>query len=98
MKTKLHNAISLTVVLASISFVLAGCATAPSVPLRIPVPIECRVATPSRPAMPTDGIVSADTLDRKVKAALAELEVREGYETELRAALATCTAPLEVKP
>jgi hypothetical protein len=80
---------------ALFSSVLCGCATAPSVPVRVPVPVECRVATPARPAMPTDSLTFADSLERKVKAALAELEIREGYELELLAALGICTAPLE---
>lgn len=75
---------------------LAGCATRTEyVEVRVPVPIECRVAKPVRPAMPTDTIQRADPLDRKIKAAIAELEIREGYEIELRTALDVCTKPIE---
>jgi hypothetical protein len=74
---------------------LAGCATtAPMVEVRVPVPVECRVNVPARPAMPTDGLGPGAALDAAVAAMLAELELREGYEKELRAALATCTAPI----
>jgi hypothetical protein len=74
----------------------AGCTTAPQlVETKVPVPVECRVAIPARPAMPTDNLVPADPLDRKVKAMLAELEIREGYEIELLTGLTECTKPLD---
>lgn len=71
----------------------AGCATT-TIPVRVPVPVECRVDVPARPAMPTDASKTTDAIDAKVKAALAELETREGYEVKLRAALDVCTAPI----
>ena len=37
-------------------------------------------------------------LDSFVAASEAKIEMREGYEVELRAALATCTAPLQPGP
>jgi hypothetical protein len=85
----------LVLLVATVALSLAGCATRPPqlVEIRVPVPIECRVATPQRPAMPTAGLQPSDAIDRKVKAALAELEIREGYELELVAALAQCTRP-----
>lgn len=70
--------------------VLTGCATTSEI-VKVPVPVECRVAVPNRPAMPTESLGDHSTLDDIVRAALAELELREGYELELRAALATCT-------
>lgn len=86
----------IVLVIVVIAIVLAGCATT-STTIRVPVPVACDVATPPRPVMPTDTLTSADTLDRKVKAALAELETREGYEGKLRAALDVCTAPIAAK-
>jgi hypothetical protein len=72
---------------------LAGCgATLQQV--QVPIPIECRVQTPTRPAMPTESLQAGVTVDAFVAAATAEIERREGYEGELRAALATCTAPI----
>jgi len=77
---------------------LAGCATTERVTVqtvKVPVPIECRVHTPARPAMPTEALRSGGTsLDAFVAAAAAEIELREGYEGELVAALAACTAPV----
>jgi hypothetical protein len=88
---------------AAVALGLAGCATRPPqlVEIRVPVPVPCQVATPARPAMPTDALVPAvpgeqilASIERKVKALLAELELREGYELELLAALQACTAPI----
>lgn len=85
----------LLIVAVVLLVLLSGCASAPQlVQVRVPVPVECRVATPARPAMPTDAIAPGATLATKVGAALAELEIREGYEGELRAALEACTAPV----
>ena len=58
------------------------------------VPVACRVQTPVRPAMPTAALSPGLSLDRFAASATAEIELREGYEIELRAALDTCTAPI----
>lgn len=88
----------LGLVLAGVA-ALTGCTTAPQLqPVKIPVPVECRETVPDRPAMPMDAVKQADTLDRKTAAALAELEVREGYEGKLRAALEGCTRPIAPAP
>jgi len=79
---------------------LAGCATTDRVTVqtvKVPVPVECRVHTPARPAMPTEALRSDGAgLDAFVAAAAAEIELREGYEGELVAALAACTAPVSL--
>jgi hypothetical protein len=88
-------AIALLVVLAS----LAGCAGAPQiVETKVAIPVECRAAVPARPAMPTEALAAATTtLDQFVAASQAEIELREGYEIELLAALQQCTAPLPAR-
>lgn len=73
---------------------LAGCGVSPLQTVKVPVPVECRVQTPARPAMPTEALTPGVDLDRYVAASQAEIELREGYEGELRAALAQCTAPI----
>lgn len=74
---------------------LAGCATEPTMQVtRVPVPVECREPVPDRPAMPTDRLTAGSTLDIFVQAAAAEIEVREGYEGQLRTALENCTKPI----
>ena len=68
----------------------AGCASIPSVAEKVEVPIECRVQAPTRPAMPSQHLTTADSLDTHIKTIQAEIDVREGYEIELRAALGAC--------
>lgn len=89
----------LLIVLAVALAVLAGCTTTPRmVEVRVPVPVECRVAKPQRPAMPTESLTLSDSIERKVRALLAELELREGYEIQLAAALDACTTPQAASP
>jgi hypothetical protein len=71
---------------------LVGCGAIPVQPVKIPVPVECRAETPARPAMPTEILGAGVDLDRFTAAATAEIELREGYEGELKAALDACTA------
>lgn len=96
LRLDLARALVLLMLVAAVGM-MAGCATPGSelVEIRVPVPIECRAAKPARPAMPTDALQPADSLYRKVTAALAELELREGYELELVAALDACMTPLD---
>ena len=84
---------------ATLAALLVGCASSPP-PVRVervnvPVPVPCRVAEPARPLMPTESLNADTELDAFAAAAIAEIERREGYEGELRAALAACAAPVE---
>lgn len=81
-------------VLLAVAASVAACGNSPLQTVKVPVPIECRVRTPARPAMPTEALAPGVDLDRFVAASQAEIELREGYEGELRAALEQCTAPL----
>lgn len=76
---------------------LAGCATAPRIEIqtvKVPVPVACREATPDRPSMPTEALAEdADPFDL-LRASLAEIDRREGYEVKLVAALENCKRPL----
>lgn len=76
---------------------LAGCTTAPRVEVqtvKVPVPVACREATPDRPSMPTEAL--ADDVDpfELLRASLAEIDRREGYEVKLVAALENCKRPI----
>lgn len=78
-------------------FGLCGCATAPHVEVRtvkVPVPVECREATPIRPSMPTEALAADADPFVLLRASLAEIDRREGYEVQLRAALDNCTRPV----
>lgn len=80
--------------IAAAALLLAGCGHLSTQQVKVAVPVECRVDVPGRPAMPTEALAPGVDLDPFVAASQAEIEIREGYEGELRAALATCTAPL----
>lgn len=84
---------------ATLAALLAGCAASPPAvrvqQVRVPVPVPCRVSEPPRPLMPTEALALDAGLDAFAAAAIAEIERREGYEGELRAALAACAAPVE---
>lgn len=89
---------SLIVALAAL---LAGCAAQPALrvqQVKVPVPVPCRESEPPRPVMPTEALEEDVTLDAFAAAVIAEIERREGYEGQLRAALAACTAPVEARP
>ncbi len=73
---------------------LAACGAAPIRTVKVPIPVECRVDVPARPAMPTEALSPGVDLDRFSASAMAEIELREGYEGELRAALAECLNPM----
>lgn len=84
-------------ILIAAALALAGCATTPGVAtVKVAVPVECRETVPDRPVMPTEQFTQKPALDELQRAALAEIERREGYEIKLRTALEACTAP--VKP
>lgn len=88
---RVAGAIVLMVILAA----LAGCSTSPQVQtVKTVVPVECREKEPDRPAMPTEGLAQGASLTDKVKAALAEILLREGYEGQLRTALRACIKPI----
>lgn len=70
---------------------MAGCSTCE--PVRVPVPVPCTVTPPQRPQMPTEALAADTSLDDFVAAAAAEIERREGYEVQLRAALQACQSP-----
>ena len=81
-----------------LSALLAGCQAAPErvvlQQVKVPIPVECREPVPDRPAMPTESLKPGVRLDRFAKAAMAEIERREGYEVQLRAALDNCRKPI----
>lgn len=75
---------------------LAGCSnTGPALQVKVPVPVECKEQEPERPVMPTDSLGPKDSLFVKAQAAMAEIELREGYEGKLRAALRACLRPIK---
>jgi len=78
---------------AALAGLLAACGVAPVQTVKVPIPVPCDAAEPARPAMPTEALSPGVDLDRFAAAAMAEIELREGYEGELRAAARACTSP-----
>ncbi len=73
---------------------LAGCGAVPRVDVqtvKVPVPVECREPVPDRPSMPTEALADDADPFELLRAALAEIDRREGYEVRLLAALMICT-------
>ncbi len=91
-------AISQTAIVLTSGALLAGCTTAPPrvevQRVNVAVPVECQEPVPARPAMPTDALQLGVTIDDFARAAMAEIERREGYEIELMAALESCRRPV----
>ena len=85
---------ALLAALAGLGGALTACGMAPIQTVKVAVPVECSVEVPARPAMPTEALSPGVDLDRFSASALAEIELREGYEGELRAAINACTRPI----
>lgn len=75
------------IALAALSAAFTGCATCE--PVLVPVTVPCKPPEVERPIMPTEWLATF-TLDGFVQAAAAEIERREAYEMQLRAALDAC--------
>ena len=75
--------------------VLAGCGTARTVQVSVPVPVACLEAEPVRPVFPTESLQPGAPPFVLLRAALAEIDRREAWSVELLAALRACTAPLK---
>ena len=75
--------------------VLAGCGATRTLKVSVPVPVACNETVPPRPVMPTDQLAPGVPPFVLLRAALSEIDRREGWETELVAALRACTAPVQ---
>lgn len=63
------------------------------------VPVPCAVAALEVPAFATVGLKKTDPLETEVRALLAEIKQRQGYEKELVAANSACQkARLDPEP
>ena len=91
----MRESFSRKLLLLACALVLAGCGTVRTVRVSVPVPVACLEAEPARPAYPTEALAPGAPPFILLRAALAEIDRRQGYETELVAALRACTAPLK---
>lgn len=88
---KARDFLALWALIVLAAWALTGCATAERVvQVRVPVPTACQVAEPTRPIMDTETLAIDARIDEQARAMRAEIERREGYEGELRAALRAC--------
>ena len=74
---------------------LAGCAgqvepEPRTVRVEVPVAVPCRAPAVEMPTWATASLQKDDSLQTKVRALLAELEQRKGYEVQLVAAVRAC--------
>jgi hypothetical protein len=74
---------------------LAGCAgqvepEPRTVRVEVPVAVPCRAPAVAEPSWATASLRKGDSLQVKVRALLAELEQRKGFELQLRSALEAC--------
>ena len=74
---------------------LAGCAgqvepEPRTVRVEVPVAVPCRAPAVEVPTWATASLQKGDSLQAKVRALLAELEQRKGYEVQLVAAVQAC--------
>ncbi len=83
----------------AVGLVMTGCSSAPPVAkfdqINVAIPVACQEPEPDRPVMPTDQLPKGADVDAYVQAAEAEIQRREGYEIQLRQALANCKRPLK---
>lgn len=75
--------------------VLAGCAgqvelEPRTVRVEVPIAVPCRAPEVEVPTWATASLQKGDSLQTKVRAVLAELEQRKGYELQLIASLEAC--------
>lgn len=68
---------------------LAGCATT-SHTVEVPVPVPCEVPDVPKPALPIDAVPLDADIFAKVRALIASVELLEGDNDRLRAAIVGC--------
>ena len=75
---------------------LGGCATKERVTIQVqevqvPIRVPCAVNKPIKPDYYFSHVTVSDDLLVKVKALVADISIREGYEAQMIAALEACT-------
>ena len=82
------------IALIAVCAVLAGCGATRTLKVSVPVPVACNETVPQKPEWPTEQLAPGVPPFILLRAALAEIDRRDGWETELVAALRACTAPV----
>jgi len=59
--------------------------------VKVPVPVPCRIVSPEKPVYPLQEAKKDEAnIFNITQKALAEIELRQGYETKLEAAITEC--------
>lgn len=90
MKTNIIHKLILTCTL----LLIAGCAIlAPKIEkVEVPIPVPCNIIPPSKPSMPFSEVDLTGNIFTDTKRALAEIQLRIGYEVQLEAAIKACNS------
>lgn len=75
--------------------VLAGCGATRTLKVSVPVPVACNETVPQKPEWPTQSLSPGAAPFVVMRAALAEIDIREGYELLLLTALESCVRPID---
>ena len=76
-----------------LALLVVGCSCKPVYidrEVKVAVPVPCRVAPIDKPVMPLQEAKTSEEFGVKLKKALAEIELRKGYETKLEAGVRSC--------
>ena len=80
-------------ILLVLTAALVGCASTEKIvvkEVKVPVPVYCNIEAPEKPHFPyTDEDLTGDEY-KDTQRALAEIEIRKGYEIKLEGAITAC--------
>jgi hypothetical protein len=93
-KFGLVDAVYLVVLVLIVLALLTGCTTVPSAPevteVKVPVPVPCKIDAPVPPAFAVDALPLGSDAWTQMQALRVERLQRQGYESELLAAIEAC--------
>ena len=70
---------------------VCGCTCMPkTIEVKVPTPVPCIDTVPEKPNMPLQAADPKEDIFSHSKKAIAEIEVRKGYEKELEAVISAC--------
>lgn len=86
----------LMIIVGLLTLLLTGCADKLGVYLptevKVPVATSCNVEIPKEPEYHVDSLVRVTSMPEKIKAIIADNELKSGYIVQLKAALNACHA------
>lgn len=88
-----YSQVKTSIIMIILASALAACGTVPAkvVDHNVLVTVPCKVTMPGKPVMPlTDTGDVNDDIFVKTKKALAEIDLRKGYEAQLEAVAKSC--------